>query len=97
MEYNRNLKGTDFECPSDIYSGVTNYSIKGDYTHFNSKNYWYSDSGARKHGTNEECFAEYFGYAMINDKVKRRSIEEFLPKSLRIMDEMTNTMAERGR
>lgn len=89
-EYASNLKGPDNECPSDIYSGVTNFAIRGSYAH--DETYWYKSDGTTIRGTNRECFAEYYGYAMISDETKTGIVQEYLPASYSHLDEMLDAM-----
>lgn len=102
--YERILNGPENNTASDVYGGITNFIITGNYGH-QKKNgepseYWFVDAiggadGERVREPNREGIAEYFGRTMTDEREAGiESIEEFLPTSKEFMDEIFDTMVE---
>lgn len=90
------LCGPDHNTASDVYGGITNFTIKGSYGHQNNEYYWINENGERTTEPNYEGFAEYYGRIMTPDGEKKdagiESIEHFLPESKIHMDKMFKSM-----
>lgn len=88
--YELKLEGPDHNTASDIYSGVTNKTIEGSYSH--EKDYWFNYFGKRIREPNREAFAEYYGRIMVASDMERdeglESIEEFLPEARQHMNKI---------
>lgn len=86
------LKGPLNEAASDVFGGVTNNAIIGDYGHCkdpNDKkyNYWYN--GTKPTGSQEsELWAEFFAAKMTNDETALESIKKHFPTAYKAMEEM---------
>lgn len=92
-KYQKVFEGPQNNVSSDIYSGVTNFKIEGDYGH--SKKYWWNKMGTEMiNQPNKECFAEYYSYNMIRDEDAIDSIKKYLPDSYRCMDGIIEEMTE---
>lgn len=87
--YRNRLWGPENNVASDIYGGVTNNVITGQYGHKSS--YWF-DGNVRIREPNREAFAEYFGRIMVPDGESRdkgiESIGEYLPKSKSFIEDL---------
>lgn len=102
--YAKILDGPNHNTASDVYGGVTNFVISGNYGHQNKdgtpSEYWFEDAvggadGVRNRYPNREGIAEYFGRIMTNKaEVGVESIDEFLPSSKGFMDEIFDTIVE---
>jgi len=92
--YEDKLDGPDHNTASDVYGGVTNHIIRGEYGH--EDDYWINIDGKRIREPNGEGFAEYYGRIMTPDGETRdagiKSIEQFLPESKQRMDKMFKFM-----
>lgn len=101
------LEGAEHNTASDVYGGITNYTITGNFGHFdregNPTDYWFVDGiggsdGERIREPNREGIAEYYGRLMTENDEKRRagleSIEEFLPTSKESMEEIFDAIVE---
>ncbi|MEH7272508.1 T7SS effector LXG polymorphic toxin [Neobacillus vireti] len=90
------LWGPDHEAASDVYGGITNFTIKGEYGHQKNEYYWIKENGERTREPNREGFAEYYGRIMTPDGEKKdagiESIEHYLPESKKHMDKMFKFM-----
>lgn len=87
------LHGPDNNTASDVYGGVTNKVIEGNYNH--EDGYWLNEDGTRKRDPNREGFAEYYARIMAPDGDEKpgiNSIDEFLPISKYYMDEIFELM-----
>lgn len=87
------LTGPDHSVVSDVYGGVTNFTIEGSYGH--EDDYWFKN-GKRIREPNREGFAEYFARLITKDKdgvnPGIESVEKFLPSSKKHMDKMIESM-----
>lgn len=94
-QYWLKLKGPENEAASDVYGGVTNNVITGQYNHNSS--YWF-DGKKRIQEPNKEAFAEYFGRIMLQEgKIKEegiKSIEKYLSNSKEFMDALFPEIAK---
>ncbi len=95
LHYAEEFAGADPESPSDIYGGVTNYTIKGDYGHQNDPYYWFDKNGNVVRTTNKESFAEFFGRKLTTGDTSvngLESIDIYLPESSEHMEAMLKSM-----
>ncbi|MBC6310070.1 hypothetical protein HCJ66_11015 [Listeria sp. FSL L7-1582] len=95
LHYADEFAGADAESPSDIYGGVTNFTIKGDYGHQKDPYYWFNKSGDVVRTTNKESFAEFFGRKVTTGDTSVNglgSIDTYLPESSKHMEEMLESM-----
>lgn len=105
--YKEILNGAEHNTASDVYGGITNYTITGNYGHFdddgNPTDYWFEGgiggpNEERVREPNREGIAEYFGREMTEDGPKREdglsSIDEYLPNSKKYMDEIFEEIAD---
>lgn len=93
LHYAEEFAGADAESPSDVYGGVTNYTVKGDYGH--DSEYWFNESGNIVRKTNKESFAEFFGRKLTTGNTSvngLKSIGTYLPESSDHMEEMLESM-----
>jgi len=96
------LRGPDNESAADVYGGVTNNEVAGDYIHKPNKtrgSYWLNPNGTVKTTTEHESFAEYYGRNMTREPQRTeglRSIDANLPGSKAFMDEMLQMMGQGG-
>lgn len=89
------LHGPDNNTASDVYGGVTNKTIEGNYNH--EDDYWLDKDGTRINEPNKEGFAEYYARIMApdgEDKPGIKSIDIFLFKSKQQMDEYFKSIYE---
>ena len=88
------LDGPDNSIASDVYEGVSNFAIEGDYGH--RDDYWF-ENGKRIREPNREGFAEYFARLMISNSNETnpgiKSVEKFLSISREHMDAMIESMS----
>ncbi|MBC1373666.1 hypothetical protein HB847_15035 [Listeria booriae] len=95
LHYADEFAGADAESPSDIYGGVTNFTIKGDYGHQKDPYYWFDKNGDVVRTTNKESFAEFFGRKVTTGDTSvggLESIDTYLPESGKHMEEMLESM-----
>ena len=92
----RDLAGAVNECPSDVYGGVTNNAIIGNWGHRKddddtSYTYWYN--GKKPTGAQEsELWAEFFAAKMTQDDTALNSIKEHFPEAYKAMEAMAQEM-----
>ncbi len=107
-EYRNNkLSGDGNDQISDIYGGITNNQVEGDWGH-SQYLYWRLDNDGKNilenreiigrdtiptHKQEKEFFAEYFSYQMTKDSDEGNA-RHYLPESYRQMDEATKKRAE---
>jgi hypothetical protein len=99
VHYADEFDGPDPESASDVFGGVTNLKITGDYGHFgknsNGDTYWFESNGDVIREPNKESFAEYYGRIMVDGEPHTdgiESIENNLPQSKQHMDEMFQSL-----
>ena len=95
--YKNELDGPAHNTASDIYGGVTDFTVQGQYGH--EEDYWFYNNGWRKREPNREAFAEYYGRIMTPEGTKRdqgiESMEEFLPNSKQHSEKILGSMGGR--
>lgn len=94
-EYQNKLHGPANNTASDIYGGVTDNTVKGDYGH--KDGYWFDSDGNVIRNPNKECFAGYFGRKMVGEPAQTNgldSIDKYLSESTECMEA---TIDEMGR
>ena len=93
---NSDLDGDVNECPSDVYGGVTNNAIIGDWGHrkdATDKNYTYWYNGSKPTGHQEsELWAEFFAAKMTRDEAALKSIKSHFPQAYKAMEAMAQEM-----
>lgn len=93
-EYSVILSGSDANGVSDVYGGVTNNVIVGEYGHDfdHTDNYWYDTSGNDTSHINSELWAHYFSAYMTGDYAKIENLRIYFPEACKAMDEMIEEM-----
>lgn len=94
-KYTNLLEGPDHNTASDVYGGVTNKTIEGNYNH--ESDYWFDEKGNRIKEPNREGFAEYYARIISPESDENRgtqSVEEYLFLSKEQMDEYFRQMGE---
>lgn len=93
------LAGEDNEAASDVYGGITNNAIHGDYGHKKSPyvngsdyHFWYS-GGKPTNKQTSELWAEFFAAKMTHDEDALVSIKEHFPNAYDAMENMAQEMA----
>ena len=94
----QDLSGADNACASDVYGGVTNNAINGDWGHYNDRgdprdsSYWYYGTTAT--GMQEkELWAEFFAAKMTRNEEALASIRAHFPRAYEAMEAMAEQMA----
>ena len=94
------LSGDSNATASDIYGGVTNNAIRGNYGHFKDESeagsdytYWYYKSGTATGQRTTELWAEFFAAQMTRDSKDLKSIEDHFPNAYKAMKDMAEEMA----
>lgn len=92
------LAGEENEAASDVYGGVTNNAIIGDYGHRKNSSqngtdytYWYYNGQATNKQTSE-LWAEFFAAKMTHDEAALASIKEHFPNAYEAMEAMARDM-----
>lgn len=89
------------EAPSDVFGGVTNNLIIGDYGHrpdesegetYDTYDYWYDTSGNATYAQSRELWAEYYSYCATGDIDNLEALSKYFPKSKAFLDEMSESM-----
>ncbi|MGC6768146.1 hypothetical protein [Enterococcus sp. LJL51] len=78
----------------DIYSGVTNFDIKGFHVG-HTKDYFFDSTGTPLHPTGTEGFGSYFGHHMVKEHFSEQALDttqKYLPESTTHMDTILNQM-----
>lgn len=96
---NHDLAGETNEAASDVYGGVTNNALIGNYGHRPDSNttpeqfnYWYQSGSAT--GLQEmELWAEFYSAQMTHDEAALASIRRHFPNAYEAMEKMANEMA----
>lgn len=95
----KELAGEENEAASDVYGGITNNAIIGDYGHRkelnengSDYNYWYS-GGKPTNKQTSELWAEFFAAKMTHDVDALVSIKEHFPNAYDAMEKMAQEMA----
>ena len=93
------LAGEENEAASDVYGGITNNAIHGDYGHKKNPyvngsdyHYWYS-GGKPTNKQTSELWAEFFAAKMTHDEDALVSIKEHFPNAYDAMEKMAQEMA----
>jgi hypothetical protein len=85
------LAGYENGAASDVYGGVTNNAIYGNWGHW-TDTYWYNGNSAT--GSQEiELWAEFFGAKMTGDEATLASIRAHFPRAYDAMEAMALEMA----
>lgn len=96
--FSRSNRGRSGGLVSDVGSGISNFVLKGEFTHINATDdegtYWFYNDGKVRRQPSMEYFAEYFGYCMIKDEKGLDSVESYFPGSKEVIDEMIAKMGE---
>lgn len=92
LYYRRELAGAVNEAASDVYGGVTNNIIIGDYGH-RSEGYWYRN-GKATYAQSRELWAEYYSYCATGNENSLASLTEKFPNAKKFLDEMATSMVE---
>jgi hypothetical protein len=96
------LKGSNNVDASDIYGGVSNNKIHGEYYHFKQELinedpqkafYWYDVSGSPTGSQNKEFFAGAFSNEMMQNAEANANIAEFFPNTSVEFKELVNSLA----
>ncbi|MCL2253814.1 MAG: hypothetical protein FWC09_05150 [Lachnospiraceae bacterium] len=72
------LAGDDNALASDVYGGITDNTIKGDWGHTKA-NYWYDTTGNATGAQNREFFAEFFAINITGYEAPAISAAELFP------------------
>ncbi|MCR4645646.1 MAG: hypothetical protein K5695_09600 [Oscillospiraceae bacterium] len=100
-DYRKRFSGAVNASPSDVYGGVTNNLIIGDYGHrpdtkngetYNNFGYWYDQNGEATGFQSLELWAEYYSYAATGDKGNMKALAKYFPRSKEFLDEMAQSM-----
>lgn len=98
-EYRTRLEGDDNENASDVYGGVINNAIVGEYGHHGTNTdgstYWLNSDNTVRRTTEKESFAEYYGRYMVADPERSAGLASTgsnLPESQSCIEEMLDSM-----
>lgn len=86
------LKGNTNEAASDVYGGITNNAIHGNYGHTSEK-YWYNENGATG-AQARELWAEFYAAQMTQNDEALESIQRHFPKAYEAMENMAKEMSQ---
>lgn len=92
--YKKDMHGAQNESCSDVYGGVTNNIISGEYGHW-SDSYWYDSSGNPTGSQAKELWAEYYSYCMTGNEEALENLREHFPNAAKFLDEMAESMASK--
>lgn len=90
--YKKDIAGMEKEAYSDIYGGVTDNAIVGNYIH-TKENYWYDENGNATGTQAKELWAEYYSYCMTGNEEALENLREHFPNAAEFLDEMAESMA----
>lgn len=90
--YKKDIAGMEKEAYSDIYGGVTDNAIVGNYIH-TKENYWYDENGNATGAQVKELWAEYYSYCMTGNEEALENLREHFPNAAEFLDEMAESMA----
>ncbi len=90
--YKKDIAGMEKEAYSDIYGGVTDNAIVGNYIH-TKENYWYDENGNATGAQAKELWAEYYSYCMTGNEEALENLREHFPNAAEFLDEMAESMA----
>lgn len=90
--YKKDMHGAQNESCSDVYGGVTNNIISGEYGHW-SDSYWYDRKGNPTGSQAKELWAEYYSYCMTGNEEALDNLREHFPNAAKFLDEMAESMA----
>lgn len=90
--YKKDMHGAQNESCSDVYGGVTNNIISGEYGHW-SDSYWYDRKGNPTGSQAKELWAEYYSYCMTGNEEALENLREHFPNAAEFLDEMAESMA----
>lgn len=90
--YKKDMHGAQNESCSDVYGGVTNNIISGEYGHW-SDSYWYDRKGNPTGSQAKELWAEYYSYCMTGNEEALENLREHFPNAAKFLDEMAESMA----
>ena len=81
--YRKQLSGAKMIVASDVYGGVTNNIIHGDWGHLGagSQYYWYDIFGRETGGQYREFFAESFGNGVLGKPGIQRNADIYFPNA----------------
>lgn len=95
----KELAGEENAAASDVYGGITNNAIIGNFGHRkelnengSDYNYWYS-GGKPTNKQTCELWAEFFAAKMTHDEASLASIKEHFPNAYDAMEKMAQEMA----
>ena len=91
QHYREDMAGAENEACSDVYGGVTNNIIRGDYGH-NGEYYWYDRNGNATRAQSRELWAEYYSYCMTGNEEAMENLREHFPNAAKFLDEMAESM-----
>ena len=80
--------------PSNIYGGVTNNAVRGNYSH-TIDNYWYDSKGSATGSHQVEYFGNHFANSMVNDTEALQNERDFFPTASDVLDDMINDITSR--
>ncbi|HJC37695.1 MAG TPA: hypothetical protein H9757_01310 [Candidatus Mediterraneibacter faecigallinarum] len=92
--YKKDMHGAQNESCSDVYGGVTNNIISGEYGHW-SDSYWYDRKGNPTGSQATELWAEYYSYCMTDNEEALENLREHFPNAAKFLDEMAESMASK--
>ena len=102
------LRGEIDSSASDVFGGITNNAILGDWKHYKSSDtkpeeftYWYSEDGTSTNTTKKiptgkqasELWAEFFAAQMTHDEEELASIKKHFPTAYPVLEELAREMA----
>lgn len=92
--YKKDITGMEKEAYSDIYGGVTDNAIVGNYSH-TQEHYWYDENGNATGAQAVELWAEYYSYRMTDNEEALENLREHFPNAAKFLDEMAESMASK--
>lgn len=92
--YKKDITGMEKEAYSDIYGGVTDNAIVGNYSH-TRENYWYDENGNATGAQAVELWAEYYSYCMTGNEEAMENLREHFPNAAKFLDKMAESMASK--
>lgn len=89
---NESFASVDSFGSSDVYHGVTNFDIEGQYKGHSKDEYFYDTNGELWNTTGKENFGTYFSYNVTGGNNGNDHLSAFLPESVNYMDSVVNLM-----
>ena len=96
--FSRNNRGRSGSLVSDVGSGISNFVLKGEFSHINGTDdkgtYWLYNDGKVRRVPSLEYFAEYYGYNMTKEEKGLNGVASVFPGSQEVIDEMLEKMGQ---